>query len=457
MVRAQLVRCFSLYTAAAALLSACGSPASPARARIGAGLPGVGVLPVAASAWPEAGYDARYSSATPAVGPQLAAVKWTRDLGADLTPGLVLETDGSVLAATNDGVLHDLDPHTGADVWTFDGHGSYGSDLSTSPAVLPGGTVLWPGPHDTLYALSKNGSRLWTLHCRGQVLSPAIAGAGRVYIADLAGHVAALEITATSHREVWSLSLGGVDYASPTVGPDGSIYTASGNDLVAVRDLGPKGAVLWRFHAKRMVEVSNAVTADGIVVLGTNNDKEYGINSDGSVAWSIDIGDNTYTSSIVRPDGTAWIGDNMGRERILDAHTGDVRATISPLPPGSQKNWTAVAADARDNAYWATTTGTSTATPLAAGCCSLSLQAPRSTATRLSVATGRCTSAPPPAPCTPSGGVDARRHETNQAGRCHCLRANAHHARRALLVRPVPAGRHRGIRQISGDSAGLLS
>lgn len=60
------------------------------------------------------------------------------------------------------------------------------------------------------------------------MLSPAIAGAGRVYIADLTGHVAALEIPATSHREVWSLALGGGDYASPTVGPNGSIYTASG-------------------------------------------------------------------------------------------------------------------------------------------------------------------------------------------------------------------------------------
>lgn len=115
--------------------------------------------------------------------------------------------------------------------------------------------------------------------------------------------------------------------------------------------------MLWRFHAKRMVEVSNAVSAAGTVVLGTNHDKEYGIRPDGSLAWAIDIGDNTYTSSIVRPDGTAWVGDNMGRERIIDSRTGEVRATISPLPPGQQKNWTAVAADARDDAYWGTTAG----------------------------------------------------------------------------------------------------
>jgi outer membrane protein assembly factor BamB len=291
------------------------------------------------------------------IGPQAGAVKWKRDLGGDATPGPVLETDGSILEATNAGVLHDLNAQTGADVWTFDGRGSYGSDLSTSPAVLADGTILWPGPNNTLYALSRTGSKLWTLHCAGQVLSPAVAGANRVYIADLTGHVAALEITPTSHREVWSLALGGVDYASPTVGQDGSIYTASGDSLVAVRDLGAKGAVLWRFHAKQMVEVSNAVNANGTVVLGTNHDKEYGIKPDGSVAWSTDIGDNTYTSSIARPDGTGWLGDNMGRERIIDTKTGKVRATIAPLPAGQQKNWTAVAADARDDSYWGTTAG----------------------------------------------------------------------------------------------------
>lgn len=41
--------------------------------------------------------------------------------------------------------MHALDPATGADHWTFDGGGGYGSDLSTSAAVLADGSVLWPG------------------------------------------------------------------------------------------------------------------------------------------------------------------------------------------------------------------------------------------------------------------------------------------------------------------------
>lgn len=354
LLRAGLVVAVAILT-----LGACSSGGNQRvkLAPLGPGLSGVGVLPTAASAWPEAGYDARYSSATTATGPRTGAVRWKRDLGGDATPGPVIEVDGSILAATNSGVLHDLDPMTGTDIWTFDGHGSYGTDLSTSAAVLPGGTLLWPGPDDTLYALTQTGRLLWRMKFAAQVLSPAIAGANRVYVADLSGDVAAIEVTKTGHRMVWRLSLGGTDYASPTIGQDGTVYTASDNHLIAVRDLGATGAVLWKFHAKRMVEVSNAVSPDGTVVLGTNHDKQYGIKPDGTVAWSIDIGDNTYTSSIVRPDRTGWFGDNMGRMRIIDTRTGKVRATIAPIGLGKEKVWTTVVADAHDNAYWGTTAG----------------------------------------------------------------------------------------------------
>ncbi len=339
---------------------ACSSAApgpSTTRYSLGPGLSGVGALPAAASGWPEAGFDARHSSATTATGPQTAHVRWRRALGADATPGPVLGTDGTILAATNAGVLHDLDPRTGADVWIYDGHGSFGSDLSTSPAVIAGGGILWPGPHDTLFALSAHGRLLWSESFAGQVLSPAVAGHHRVYVADLAGHLTALEVTATGHRRVWAVSVGGTDYASPTVGRDGSIYTASDHDLVAVRDLGSRGQVLWRFHTRKMIEVSNAVAPNGDVVLGTNHDKEYGVRPDGNPAWSVDIGDYTYSSSTVGRDGLAYFGDNMGRVRVLDTTTGTVKQTIAPLKAGSEKVWTSIVADAKGDFYWATTQG----------------------------------------------------------------------------------------------------
>jgi outer membrane protein assembly factor BamB len=309
---------------AATLLAACGGSGGTPRthlstaARAPAGIPGVGTLPSLPSAWPAAGRDARHSSASDAVGPQSPAVRWKRDLGGRLTPGPVIGSDGSVLVATNSGILYALDPATGASRWRFDGGAPFGSDLSTSAAVISGGTVLWPGPGAALFALSPTGRLLWKQSFVGQVLSPAVAGLDRVYVADVAGHLTALTVAGAAHSTLWSIRVGhDVDYASPTVGPDGTVYTASGNSLVAVHDTGSSGSIVWTFTSTALVEVSNAVS----------------------------------------PDGTAYFGDNMGRLHVVDSRTGGGGHTIAPLGAGKEKIWTSAASDARGNFYWGTTEG----------------------------------------------------------------------------------------------------
>lgn len=46
-------------------------------------------------------------------GPRTGAIKWQRRLEGPVVPGPVEAPDGSVLAASNGGVLHALDPRTG--------------------------------------------------------------------------------------------------------------------------------------------------------------------------------------------------------------------------------------------------------------------------------------------------------------------------------------------------------
>lgn len=336
--------------AIAVLLTGCAAADPPAPP----GLKGIGDLPKPASAWPAAQYDARHSSGTPAVGPQHGTIAWTARIDGDLTPGPVIGTDGSVLQASHNGTLTAVDPATGKPRWTYDAGGGYGSDLSTSPAVLASGVILWPGPDSTLFALSAAGKPLWQERFSGEVLSPAVAGRNRVYVADLTGRLEALVVTGTAHRVAWTLKLNSVDYGSPAVGPDGTITTATANALVAIHDTGSRGAIAWRFPVKRMIEVSNGVSKDGVTVLGTNHDLEYGVDRDGKQLWGIPLGANTYSSSAVRPDGTAYFADNAGRIRVVDAKTGKVRLLQHPAV---EHAWTSVVADARGDFYWGTTTG----------------------------------------------------------------------------------------------------
>jgi outer membrane protein assembly factor BamB len=313
------------------------------------------------SAWPQAGHDARRSGSSPAKGPQTGRLRWTRRLEGNVTPGPVVGVDGSIIAASNAGVLHALDPATGQDRWTYDGGGSYGLDLSTSPAVLPDGTILWPGPGSSLVALSPTGTVLWKQRFKAQPSSPAVAADGvHVVIGDSGGAVTALEVHGAQHTVQWSTRIGQTSYGSVALDPkDPTVaYQSVDDQLVALHD----GTVAWRFSAKDIIEVSAAVAPDGTVVVGSNDAYEYGVHPDGTQAWRYRREAQSYSSPIVGEDGIAWFGDHAAYVTAVDATTGNrlgrSRGESRQSPHGPSVGvWTSPLVDSAHDVYWGTRLG----------------------------------------------------------------------------------------------------
>lgn len=318
----------------------------------------------ATSAWPGAVHDARHSSAVApdVVGPQSGQVKWERRLEGSVTPGPALGHDGTVYVASNAGTLHALDPTTGADRWTFGGGGRYGNDLSTTPAVLADGTILWPGPGNQLFALDRDGHLLWRQAFGGFVLSPADRGDGRVYVMDMVGTLTALDVGKGRPAVAWAVDLGSTSYGSPVIAPNGAVVTTVDSEVVAVIDRGGEGVISWRWRAPAIIEVSPAVASDGTVVVGPNDDYVYGIAAGGTQRWRWRKGDWSYSSAAVTPDGRAYVGDHLGFLSILDASTGALVRQLATIPrtephPGGVGVWTSPAIDARGNVYFGTVVG----------------------------------------------------------------------------------------------------
>ena len=349
-------------------MAACGGRHPKAAPAPLPSLPPPGVPPnattAAPSAWPGALHDARHSSAVaPGVrGPQTGRVLWARRLEGSVTPGPVLGRDGTVYAASNAGKLHALDPTSGTDRWVFDGGGTYGNDLSTSPSVLADGTILWPGPGNTLFALDPRGQLLWRQQFGGFVLSPADRGDGRVYIMDMGGTLSALDVGPSRHALAWSKDLGSLSYGSPVISPDGAVITTVDAEVVAVIDTGDNAVVKWRWRAPATIEVSPGVGPDGTVVVGPNDDYEYGIAGNGVLKWRWRKGDWSYSSAVVTVDGLAYFGDHLGFLDVIEASSGREIQRLATIPksephPGGVGVWTAPAVDGQGNVYFGTVVG----------------------------------------------------------------------------------------------------
>lgn len=308
--------------------------------------------------WPVALHDPRHSASSPIAGPTTGRIAWRRRLEGPVVPGPVVGRGGVAYAASNGGVLHALRVRDGSELWRFDGGGSYGVDLSSSPAVLADGTILWPGPGG-LFALSRRGRLLWKLPFGSMVLSPLLAAGGRVYLQEMGGRLHALDLRGRARpRVVWSRDIGSTSYGSPALGPARGVYATVDDELVAVT---AKGRVRWRFGAHDIVEVSPAVAPDGTVVLGTNDRFQYGVGADGRERWRYPRGDLTYSSPGVTADGTAYFGDHRGLISAVDVHTGRLVARYRGQGRSSDEGnvgiWTAPVIDARRNVYFGTHPG----------------------------------------------------------------------------------------------------
>ncbi|WP_326565221.1 PQQ-binding-like beta-propeller repeat protein [Amycolatopsis rhabdoformis] len=344
-----LFRRSALAVAGGLLLAACGAaPVTPARAP-SFPFPTEPAGTTAWAPWPSALHDARHSGTSATTGPTHGTIRWQRRLEGAVTPGPVVGADGTVYVASNGGVLHALDPADGHDKWTYDTKNPVGGDLSISPLVLPGGTILLPSGED-LIALTAAGRPLWTQAFSSRVTSPVSVNGQRVYLGAGDGSVSALDVTATGgHHLAWTVDAGTTSYGSVVTDGKGRVYTTADSALIALDDRGGSGRVAWRADPHDdLTEVSAGLAPDGTVLLGTNGRAEWAYHPDGTLAWQAPRV-ITYSSPAVTPSGLAYVADHSGQVHVFDVHTGRAVADYGPI--GAQI-WSSTVVDPAHHLYF---------------------------------------------------------------------------------------------------------
>src|SRR5262245_2979624 len=125
--------------------------------------------------------------------------------------------------------------------WRFEVDGQY---ILQPPAVAPDGNVAVVGSTGRLYSLTPDGQLRWSVPGVGGEGGPSIGPDGTVYVAT-GDHVNAVAPDGTIRWTFVEPTSGQGVIAGPTVGPDGNIYVVSDIGGLGAYALSPAGDLLW--------------------------------------------------------------------------------------------------------------------------------------------------------------------------------------------------------------------
>lgn len=268
----------------------------------------------------------------------------TPAIGSDGSVYVGFSTGGATPEAH--GTFYALDSH-GQIEWTVDlGPGRQ----TSSPTLGADGTIYVTSGAGKLFALSPAGQVLWTAQTGPTVkASPALALDGTVYVASMNDNLYAIQPPADSETEgriSWTFRFGdfpgempavtatvpppGADGvgsgATPTVGPDGTIYIGADNsNMYAVA---PDGHLKWMFEAEREVAgiwSSAALSEDGTrLYFGANKGGVYALDANnGNLVWQYPIVASVYNSLTLDVNGVLYTGSTAGHLIAINSKTGE--------------------------------------------------------------------------------------------------------------------------------------
>ncbi|MBV9948741.1 MAG: PQQ-like beta-propeller repeat protein [Myxococcales bacterium] len=228
-----------------------------------------------------------------------------------------------------------------------------------------GASMLHGDPRHTHRALGRAPASmpviLWSHEVGGPVEAQVTTSADEqtLYVSSLGGSLLALARGDGSER--WSVPLGERAYATPCVGPDGTVYAGTdAKKLVAlgpggkvkwtfetdgdadtapviagdgtivfaagrmVYGLGPNGQARWRFSAKRKVYASPAIAPSGRIYFGSQDHHAYALSPRGALAWSVDLGADVDGAPVIGDDGGVFVGTDGDEVVRLDSESGAV-------------------------------------------------------------------------------------------------------------------------------------
>lgn len=186
--------------------------------------------------------------------------------------------------------------------------------ITSQAVVSQRGAVVVTSHDGVVYGLARDGSAQWQVNTGDRVYTtPIVPDDGTMVLGTDADRMVMLGPDGSLR-----LALGTDDDAdtSPAAAADGSLRFGAGRSLYATEaDL----TVRWRLDLGGKVFSSPAVTADGVAVMGSQDDRVRAVSPDGGVRWTVVTGDDVDAPPAIGDDGTVYVGGDDGVLRAIAA------------------------------------------------------------------------------------------------------------------------------------------
>ncbi|MFO0661697.1 MAG: PQQ-binding-like beta-propeller repeat protein [Polyangiaceae bacterium] len=225
--------------------------------------------------------DAHHTNRSPFKAPRSPKLAWTLDLGAPMVVAPVV-ADGGVIVATLRGKIASVSP-TGTTRWSL----SVGDRIYGSPLVHNGTVFI------------------------GVDTPPKPAKQGRLLL-----------LNATTGAVKSKLEIDGdVDTAIAPLADNAGIVFSAGRTLVAARH---DGTVMWRYKARRKISGAAAISIDGSIVAGSQDDSIFCVSKTGDLVWQTMLGSDVDAAPAIGDDGTIFVGTDAGELVALRHKDGSI-------------------------------------------------------------------------------------------------------------------------------------